>query len=160
MGDMEEWSYIQELSEMTCILSEGSSITGIQYNYDGALLLPGEGNKLGAGEWDGMNIYWYSEGLPDIEDPKQRTKIADMSFHWIPFLDEFRPLQGTNIIDDPFNTWKWARVFLARKKQSSHDWVQKEGDVPLPISMFLAMHKWASVTEPPPMQVLEDSDED
>lgn len=145
---------------MTCILSEESLITGIKFTYDGQFLLPGLNNTLGAGEWDGINIFWYSSGLPAIDDPNQRKKQADLSFHWIPFQEEFRPLKGTNVVEDPFNTWKWARQFITRKKQSSHDWVQKEGEVPLPLTMFLCMYKWASVTDPPPMQVLTDSDEE
>ena len=160
VGDYEEWSYIRNHKEMTCILSDGNSITGIKFHYDGLFLLPGENNHLGAGEWDGINIYWYTAGIPDIEDSNLRKKYADMSFHWIPFQEEFRPLHGINVIDDSYNTWKWARQFITRKRQSAHDWVQKEGDVPLPITMFLCMYKWASVTDPPPMQVLTDSEDE
>jgi hypothetical protein len=167
VGDAEEWSYIQKLGEMSCMLSEANLLTCASVTFDGQYLLPLKPSKtgntnIGTGEWDGLDIFWYEDFLPHtVEDTKVRRSHATMSFHWVNQSQEFRPIRDGKVIsDDPFNTWRWARVFLARKKQSSFDWVQREGDVPLPLPMFLAMHKWASVTDAPPEQILTDSDED
>jgi hypothetical protein len=121
-----------------------NALSAIKFVFDGNTLHVTEHVEspfsIGFGEWDGMNIYWYSQIDPSLTE-RRRKRQALLSYHFVYDDLEFRQWIDDTITTDPLCTWKLTRNFWARKNAKGGEWIQADGDVPHPIPMFLHLFK-------------------